>query len=80
VHVTADENKRPYAYWREKDLAVLRQFYPSVENERIALLLGRSVASVISKAHRIGLRKSRHFISLISRDNVLRRYDDRVAS
>ena len=78
--MTAPSKKRPYAYWRDKDLKVLEEFYPSVENERLASLLRRSVASVITKAHRLGLRKSRLFISMISRDNVLHRYDDRVAS
>jgi hypothetical protein len=64
----------PKPRWTKEELRILKQFYPSVENERLAALMQRSVASVVTKAHRLGLKKSRDFISMISRVNVMKRY------
>jgi hypothetical protein len=75
-----EKQKRDYNYWSVDDVEVLEGFYSSVENERLSSLMGRSIPSIVTKAHRLGLRKSRLFISMISAANVGRRYENRLAS
>ena len=43
--------------WTEPELAILRDMYPRAANLDIAQRLSRSVKSVVSKAHNLGLKK-----------------------
>ncbi len=60
--------------WGDQELAVLERDYPVESNLDIALRLGRSVKSVVSKAHNLGLRKSPDRLREMGRENVRLRY------
>ena len=45
--------------WTEEEIARLEELYPLVANLEIAKKLRRSVKSVVSKAHNLGLKKDR---------------------
>jgi len=61
--------------WSSEELDVLRKLYPSVSNLEIAKQLNRSVKSVVSKAHHIGLHKDAERLRAMGRENVSLRYD-----
>ncbi len=61
--------------WTEKDVARLRELYPTTPNIEIALALGRSRKSVDSKAHLLGLEKSPARLRAMGRANVDKRYN-----
>lgn len=61
--------------WTEPELQVLRQLYPGESNLQIAQQLGRSVKSVVSKAHNLGLKKDKARLEEMGRQNVRLRYD-----
>lgn len=60
--------------WKPDELVILREDYPSRSNLAIALRLGRSVKSVVSKAHHLRLRKTSERRREIGRENVAMRY------
>lgn len=60
--------------WDTAELEALRRDYPLVANLEIARRLGRSVKSVVSKAHSLGLRKSHDRLREMGRQNVRLRY------
>ncbi len=60
--------------WRVEELQVLYQEYPITANLDLALKLSRSVKSVVSKAHNMGLRKSSERLRDMGRENVSLRY------
>lgn len=60
--------------WREEELELLRRDYPVASNLEIARTLGRSVKSVVSKAHHLGLKKSTERLRVMGRENVSLRY------
>jgi hypothetical protein len=60
--------------WSEDELELLRQRYPTEPNLEIARSLSRSVKSVVSKAHHLGLRKDEERLKAMGRENVSRRY------
>ena len=60
--------------WKAEELVILRQDYPSQSNLEIARRLGRSVKSVVSKAHHLGLKKSLDRLQEMGRVNVSVRY------
>jgi len=60
--------------WREEELELLRRDYPARSNLEIARDLGRSVKSVVSKAHHLGLKKSTERLRVMGRENVSLRY------
>ena len=66
--------------WTEPELQVLRQLYPGESNLQIAQQLGRSVKSVVSKAHNLGLKKDKARLEEMGRQNVRLRYDRGSAS
>lgn len=66
--------------WTSADTRILESLYSTHSNLEIAERLGRSVKSVVSKAHNIGLRKSSERLREMGRENVRRRYDDDEAS
>lgn len=62
--------------WSEPELTTLREMYPSFANLDIARKLGRSVKSVVSKAHNLGLKKDSERLREMGRQNVRLRYED----
>lgn len=60
--------------WSAEELATLRELYPRTANLDIAQKLGRSVKSVVSKAHHMGLRKELERLQEMGRENVRLRY------
>lgn len=61
--------------WSPDELELLRQQYPTVANIELARRLGRSVKSVVSKAHHIGLKKDPERLREMGRQNVSLRYN-----
>jgi len=61
--------------WSSEELELLRKLYPSVSNLEIAQRLNRSVKSVVSKAHHIGLHKDPERLRAMGRENVSLRYE-----
>lgn len=77
--------KRPVAVpasrmprWSEKEVAILVEKYPGRSNLQLAQLLGRSVKSVVSKAHDLDLKKSERRLRVMGRENVEQRYRPRT--
>jgi len=66
--------------WTEPELQTLRQLYHAESNLQIAQQLGRSVKSVVSKAHNLGLKKDKARLEEMGRQNVRLRYDRGSAS
>ncbi len=62
--------------WRQEELEQLRRDYPVQSNLELARSLGRSVKSVVSKAHHLGLKKSSERLRTMGRENVSLRYQD----
>ncbi len=60
--------------WSDEELALLRELYPRTSNLDIAQRLGRSVKSVVSKAHHMGLKKELERLQEMGRENVRLRY------
>jgi len=62
--------------WSQEELEALRREYPVESNLEIARRLNRSVKSVVSKAHNLGLKKSSERLRRMGRENVSLRYTD----
>ena len=62
--------------WRDEELEILRRDYPTKSNLELARTLDRSVKSVVSKAHHMGLKKSTERLRTMGRENVSLRYRD----
>lgn len=62
--------------WTEPELEILRDLYPRISNLEIAQKLNRSVKSVVSKAHNLGLKKDRERLREMGRQNVRLRYQE----
>src|SRR5262245_44776360 len=60
--------------WRPSELALLKEHYPSESNLEVARRLGRSVKSVVSKAHHLHLKKTADRLQEMGRENVSLRY------
>lgn len=60
--------------WSKDQLDLLARLYPTQSNLEIARALERSVKSVVSKAHQLGLEKSEVRLREMGRENVRRRY------
>jgi hypothetical protein len=60
--------------WSDEELDLLRDLYPRVPNLEIAQRLNRSVKSVVSKAHHLGLKKELERLQEMGRQNVSLRY------
>jgi len=61
--------------WRMEELEFLQEVYATLPNLEIARRLGRSVKSVVSKAHQLSLEKSADRLREMGRENVSARYD-----
>lgn len=62
--------------WTQAELDRLRALYSMNSNLEIARELGRSVKSVVSKAHNLGLKKDLNRLREMGRQNVSFRYKD----
>ncbi len=60
--------------WTAEEIELLKRYYPDHSNLDIAQMLNRSVKSVVSKAHNIGLKKNRNRLQEMGRQNVSLRY------
>ncbi|MDA0947958.1 MAG: hypothetical protein O2799_05535 [Planctomycetota bacterium] len=60
--------------WAAEELDVLRELYPQTPNLEIAKRLGRSVKSVVSKAHALDLKKNPDRLREMGRQNVALRH------
>lgn len=60
--------------WQASELEQLRRLYPQSSNLDIAKLLNRSVKSIVSKAHNLGLKKDPSRLKEMGRQNVGLRY------
>lgn len=60
--------------WSDQELDTLRRLYPDHSNLEIAQELERSVKSVVSKAHNMGLKKDQARLQQMGRQNVRQRY------
>lgn len=61
--------------WTAAEIDVLRKRYPTRANLEIASELGRSVKSVVSKAHALSLRKDEQRLIEMGKSNVKLRRD-----
>jgi hypothetical protein len=62
--------------WTDEELELLRELYPDQPNLDIARRLDRSVKSIVSKAHNLGLKKSANRLREMGRENVSLRYEE----
>ena len=62
--------------WQADELEILKEMYPKHANLEIARRLGRSVKSVVSKAHNMGLKKDLERLREMGRENVSHRYHE----
>ena len=60
--------------WTAEETEILRNEYETRSNLEIARKLNRSVKSVVSKAHNLGLKKSSARLRAMGRENVSLRY------
>jgi hypothetical protein len=60
--------------WSSAEIELLSEMYPECSNLEIAQKLNRSVKSVVSKAHNIGLKKDTKRLQAMGRQNVSLRY------
>lgn len=61
--------------WTQEELDVLKELYPLEPNLSIAKQLHRSVKSVVSKAHNMGLKKKAERLQEMGQQNVSLRYN-----
>lgn len=69
-HAPAQTKKR----WTEEQLRILRRLHRSHRNAEIAKAVGRTVQSVVYKAHRLGLRKGVRRLRKMGRENIRHRW------
>jgi len=69
------EGSTPMPHWKPEEVAILKESYATESSLWIARKLGRSVKSVVSKAHLLGLRKSPERLRTMGRENVIARYE-----
>jgi hypothetical protein len=60
--------------WSAEEIEQLKKLYGDHSNLEIAKILDRSVKSVVSKAHNLGLKKERVRLAEMGRENVSLRY------
>ena len=60
--------------WTKAEIAQLEELYPTKPNLEIAQILGRTVKSIVSKAHNRGLKKEAERLREMGRENVALRY------
>lgn len=55
--------------WNADEIEKLKKLYPTLSGLQVARELGRSVKSVVSKAHQLGLRKTPQRLARMGREN-----------
>ncbi|MEW5976064.1 MAG: hypothetical protein AB1898_09715 [Acidobacteriota bacterium] len=60
--------------WNKSELELLRKLYKTHSNAEIASVLGRKVASVVSKGHTLGLYKGVRRLQRMGRENISLRW------
>lgn len=60
--------------WSADEIKKLEELYPTHPNLEIAQMLGRTVKSIVSKAHNRGLKKEAERLREMGRENVSLRY------
>jgi hypothetical protein len=73
--VSGEETITKMPRWSAAEIEQLRELYADNSNLEIAQALNRSVKSVVSKAHNIGLKKDPHRLQEMGRQNVSLRYN-----
>jgi len=76
VRKLAGEPATQMPRWRDEELELLHREYPIQSNLELARILKRSVKSVVSKAHHLGLKKSPDRLREMGRENVSLRYQE----
>lgn len=69
----SEPSKKPR--WTEGDVSYLREHYAEASNASIAEALGRTVKSVVAKAHNLKLRKSEDRLRAMGAENVAARWE-----
>lgn len=49
--------------WTEQMIYILRRYYPYTDTREVAGMIGVSRCTVVKKAHQLGLRKNRQYIT-----------------
>ncbi len=62
--------------WTETELTLVRELYPDLPTEELAVLLGRKIGSVHQAAAKHGIRKSEQFHALVSSGRMQRGKQD----
>jgi hypothetical protein len=78
--ISGEETSTPMPRWSAAEIERLRGMYSDHSNLEIAQALNRSVKSVVSKAHNIGLKKDPQRLKEMGRQNVSLRYNRKLAS
>ncbi|WP_145196526.1 hypothetical protein [Planctomycetes bacterium Poly30] len=68
-------NRTKMPRWSAEELDQLREIYPKLSNLDIAKELGRSVKSIVSKAHSLRLKKDKARLRKMGQENVQLRHD-----
>jgi len=76
--ISGEETTTKMPRWSEQEIEKLRGLYADHSNLEIAQALNRSVKSVVSKAHNIGLKKDPLRLQEMGRQNVSLRYNRQV--
>lgn len=61
--------------WTVEEISTLRSLHPDRSNEEIAVIMGKTVKGVISKAHGLRLKKSAQYKEEMGRKNISKRFD-----
>ena len=64
--------KRPR--WTREEVATLRHLYRTQSNAEIAVVLGRTVSSIVFKGYRLGLSKGIRRLKEMGRENINKRW------
>lgn len=78
--ISGEETTTRMPRWSKAEIEQLREMYSEHSNLEIAQALNRSVKSVVSKAHSIGLKKDPQRLKEMGRQNVSLRYNRKLAS
>ncbi len=62
--------------WTKEQIAILNRLYKSHSNAEIAKSVGRKVASVVYKAHRLGLYKGVRRMRKMGQENIQHRWGE----
>jgi len=62
--------------WTKEEIRILKRLYKSHSNADIAKAMGRKVASVVYKAHRLGLYKGVRRMRQMGQENIRHRWGE----